>query len=118
LVTILFIVVVRDRINPLNLGIIGFLIIPSQITVVKNLFLVLGILGLLVYLKRDHEKIIKIIVLAALTLSTIHLARIMINSDVRINQSFVVSTSMVLSYLTVCVHGIRNIRRELISNSP
>jgi hypothetical protein len=118
LVTILFSVVVRDRINPLNLGVIGFLIIPSQITVIKNLFLVFGILSLLIYLKRDHEKIVKLTILGVLTLSAIHLARNMISSDLRINQSFVVSTSMVLSCITVCAQRIEIFRRELKSNSP
>ena len=118
LLTILFSVVVKDRINPLNLGIIGFLIIPSQITNIKNLFLVLCILSLLVYIKRDRDKIIRLTILGSLTLITIHLARNMVNSDVRINQSFIVSTSMVLSYLTVCAHRIRIFRRGLKSNSP
>lgn len=117
LLTILFYVVVKERINPLNLAIVGFLMIPSQITNVKNLFFVICILSLLIYLKRDREEVIQLTTLGALILIAIHLARNAVDSDLRINQSFIVSTSMLFSYLTICAHRIIIFKRESKSNS-
>jgi hypothetical protein len=113
----LLIVAVKSRLNPFSIATIGFLIIPSEVNNIRNLLLLFGLLGLLVYLKQDSGKTIRVFLLGLVMLLFIHFARNISDGDARISQSLIVSTSMVLSFLLVSAHRMVNSRRGSESNS-
>jgi hypothetical protein len=117
LVVILLSVVLRHRINSFSLGVIGFLIIPSEINNPKNIFLVLALLGLLLYLKREQRDLFRVASFGMFTLLIIHILRYLPNGDARINQSIIVSATMLLSYVSLIFHRELNFMRGPESSS-
>ena len=117
LVVILLSVVVRHRMNSFSLGVIGFLIIPSEINNPKNICLVLALLGLLLYVKREQKDLLRFASFGTFTLLIIHILRNLPNGDARISQSIIVSAAMLLSYLSLIVHRELNFMRGSESSS-